>query len=182
MDVTGRSLTGFVYVLAAELKTDAACRRSSAWAQTTPAPAEEIVTLTHTEEIMSILTGGCLCGRVRYEADADFRFAFHCQCRQCQYISGTGHSSQFAVPAGRIKLDGQLHYYELKADSGNTVSSGFCPHCGNPVLKKTMGFPDTLFIHAATLDDPSLFSPTKLAWHDSAQAWDFMDPQLERLN
>lgn len=131
---------------------------------------------------MNTITGGCMCGAIRYQTDADLRFTFHCQCRQCQHITGTGHASQFAVPRELVTLTGEPRYYDLKADSGNTVRSGFCPTCGNPILKTTSGYPDTLFIHAATLDDPSQFKPKKLAYTSTAQPWDYMDPALEVLN
>ena len=38
-------------------------------------------------------TGGCACGAIRYEARGDAIAEIHCQCRDCQKRSGTGHSS-----------------------------------------------------------------------------------------
>jgi len=62
------------------------------------------------------------------------------------------------------------------------VSSGFCPTCGSPILKKSSGYPELLFINAATLDDPSLFKPQKVVWIISGkQPWDYVDPSLEVL-
>ena len=40
-----------------------------------------------------LIEGGCLCGAVRYEANAEPAFAVHCYCRQCQRITGAGHAS-----------------------------------------------------------------------------------------
>ena len=34
------------------------------------------------------LTGGCLCGRVRYEATPDHRDGYYCHCRMCQLAFG----------------------------------------------------------------------------------------------
>ncbi|MGE5441787.1 MAG: hypothetical protein ACM3Q0_01825 [Bacteroidota bacterium] len=50
-----------------------------------------------------IITGGCLCGAVRYECRAAPRFAAHCQCRD---YTGTGHSSHLGVPAGALSISG----------------------------------------------------------------------------
>lgn len=130
---------------------------------------------------MNIYNGGCACGAIRYEAKADPQFSFHCQCRQCQRISGTGHASQFMVPADAVAVRGEIRFYDQTADSGNTVSSGFCPACGSPVLKKTSGYAEMLFIHAATLDDPGLFKPQKVVYSASRQPWDCVDPDLETL-
>ena len=34
------------------------------------------------------VTGGCLCGAVRYEVEAYLHNAFYCHCRMCQRASG----------------------------------------------------------------------------------------------
>lgn len=125
--------------------------------------------------------GGCACGAIRYRLRGEPQFSLHCFCRQCQRITGAGHASQFSARADAMSLRGELRFYELAADSGNTVRSGFCPTCGSPILKKSSGFPDLVFIHAATLDDPSLFKPQKAVWSSGRQPWDTIDPALEML-
>ena len=72
-------------------------------------------------------TGGCACGAIRYEIAAEPIFAAHCQCRDCQKASGTGHGSFMAFPKAAVRLTGQPRFHESKADSGNTVGRGFCP-------------------------------------------------------
>jgi hypothetical protein len=122
--------------------------------------------------------GGCSCGAVRYASSAAPRFSFHCQCRQCQQASGTGHASLFALPVEAVSLRGEVRYYQQIADDGNSVSRGFCPLCGSPVVGKTSGHPDILLFAAASLDDPALFKPEKVVWSASGQPWDFTDPDL----
>ena len=126
------------------------------------------------------LKGGCACGAVRYEIRDAPTFSLICQCRQCQRITGAGHAAQFAAPSESLSVRGEIRYYELHADSGNTVSSGFCPVCGCPILKKSTGFPQNVFIHAATLDDPGVFKPQMLVWNSSGQPWDHVDSALPR--
>ena len=122
--------------------------------------------------------GGCACGAVRYESNSEPAFSMICQCRQCQRISGSGHAAQFALPAESVSLTSEVKFFGLTGDSGNSVSSGFCPSCGSPVFKKTSGFPQFLFFHAATLDDPKKFKPQFVAWSSSKQPWDHIDPGL----
>ena len=43
-------------------------------------------------------TGGCACGAIRYAIDDAAVFEHHCQCRDCQRRSGTGHSSYLTFP------------------------------------------------------------------------------------
>lgn len=127
---------------------------------------------------MSQHKGGCACGAIRYEFSVDPQFSFHCQCRQCQRASGTGHSSQFVVPAETVRINGDVTFFEQTADDGNTISRGFCPVCGSPVTGKSSGYPDILFITAASLDDPALFKPQKVVFSSSRQPWDYVDPDL----
>jgi hypothetical protein len=44
-------------------------------------------------------TGGCACGAVRYATPHAPMFQNHCQCRDCQRRSGTGHGSWLTFPA-----------------------------------------------------------------------------------
>lgn len=43
-------------------------------------------------------SGGCFCGRVRYECDAEPRIAFNCHCRDCQYATGSAYAAVLMVP------------------------------------------------------------------------------------
>jgi hypothetical protein len=128
---------------------------------------------------MSSFKGNCICGSVQYELKTEPQLSFLCQCRQCQRITGSGHSAEFVASSKDTIVSGELKFYEMVSDSGNTVSSGFCPNCGNPVLKKSSGYPGMLFFHAATLENPSLFKPQKVFWVASHQPWDFVNPNLD---
>ena len=124
------------------------------------------------------MTGGCACGAVRYECTAEPLYAGHCQCRDCQIYNGGGHASGFGMPEAAFAITGDVKFHDTTADSGNTVRRGFCPECGAPVISKGAGTGEALFVHAASLDDPSQFKPTGVVYAGSAQAWDHMDPEL----
>ncbi len=124
------------------------------------------------------LTGGCACGAVRYESSSEPMICGHCQCRACQRASGTGHGSHIMVPKEALTVHGEVRYWDSAADSGNIVGRGFCPACGSPVLSRNTGFPDHMFLRAASLDDPTKFVPTMLVFTGTAQPWDRMDPEL----
>lgn len=131
---------------------------------------------------MSTFKGGCHCGAVRYEAQGEPQISIHCYCRQCQHLTGAGHASSFALSPAAVTLSGKLSYYTLTADGSNLVDSGFCTTCGSPILKKSSGYPDMVFFHAASLDDPAQFKPQKVVYTATAQPWDLIDPALEQLN
>lgn len=128
---------------------------------------------------MNKFKGGCMCESVQYALSSEPLLSFLCQCRQCQRITGAGHSAEFVALTQDAIVSGELTFYELISDSGNIVSSGFCPICGNPILKKSSGYPGMLFFHAATLDNPAVFNPQKVFWCASRQPWDSVDRDLE---
>ena len=114
----------------------------------------------------------------RYSSSSAVHFAGHCQCRDCQHATGAGHSSFFVVERAATAIDGAPRYFETTGQSGNTVQRGFCPTCGSPVFNTNSGYPDNFFFHAATLDDPTLFEPSRVVYRDSGQPWDHVDPAL----
>ena len=124
-------------------------------------------------------TGGCACGAVRYRARGPVEFAFHCHCRKCQRATGGGHASAFAVNRADFELTGEVRQYEQASDSGAATFSGFCPNCGSPILSRTARFPDRLYIHVASLDDPADFTPQFVVFEEAAQPWDHIAPELK---
>ena len=128
-----------------------------------------------------ILSGGCACGAIRYESDADPIVALNCHCRDCQRAGGSAYGAIMVVPQAAVKLRGELHYYKTIGDKGNAVERGFCSVCGSQVTTKLERMPDVLGLHAASLDDPSLYTPTIDAFTASAQPWDHMHPQTKKF-
>ena len=124
------------------------------------------------------ITGGCLCGAVRYEATGEVLEAGHCHCTRCRRLSSTGHSSFLATPEPAVRLTGDLRMFDSPADSGNMVSRGFCPICGAQVMTRNSGFPGLAFLVAASLDDPEVFRPKVVVYRANAPAWDLVDPDL----
>lgn len=127
---------------------------------------------------MTGTTGQCACGAISYRFSGTPQFSFHCQCRDCQRATGGGHASAFIVDRSATEISGELRFFERTSDEGNTISQGFCPKCGSPVLNRNSGYPGSLYIHAATLDEPTGFAPRKVLYRQSAQPWDVVDPDL----
>jgi hypothetical protein len=122
--------------------------------------------------------GGCQCGAIRYEIAAEPMIAGQCQCLDCQHETGAGHTSFIVFPAEAVKLTGAPRFYEVKAESGNTMRRGFCPTCGSPVVGATTGLPDAMTISAGSLDDPSVFKPAFVCYTSRGHAWDLIDPAV----
>lgn len=126
--------------------------------------------------------GGCACGAVRYEAAGEPIFQNHCQCRDCQQRSGTGHSSYLVfADRGEVDISGEVNTWRVAGDSGNDKAHAFCPTCGTPVYLTFAAMPDLVAIHAASLDDPSRFQPQAVTYGVCALDWDVMDAALAKF-
>jgi hypothetical protein len=128
-----------------------------------------------------IFTGGCACGAIRYEISGEPLFQNHCQCRDCQRRSGTGHGSYLTFPRP-VKLQGEAKHWDVAGDSGNVKTHSFCPTCGSPVYLTFAAMPDVFTVHATSLDDPSRFEPQALTYNVRGYAWDTIDPALPKFD
>ena len=77
--------------------------------------------------------GSCACGAIQFEFAVEPVASAHCQCKDCQRATGTGHSSGLLVPKTAFKLTGSPRLYERGANSGGKVSNAFCEICGTPL-------------------------------------------------
>jgi hypothetical protein len=125
-------------------------------------------------------TGGCACGAVRYSTPRAPVFQNHCQCRQCQQRSGTGHGSYLTFPAqSEMVITGEARHWKVAADNGNVKSHAFCPVCGTPVYLRFAAAPDMIAVHAGSLDEPERFAPQVLTFSARGLVWDAMPPSLK---
>ena len=121
---------------------------------------------------MAEIEGGCLCGAVRYKASGDPLFMANCHCDDCRKSSAAGHMSLMGFTQDNLNLTGDLTNYEMKADSGATVTHHFCPKCGSQVYNNTTNAPQNVALVAATLDNPEAFSPQAVVFASKAAPWD----------
>ena len=118
------------------------------------------------------LLGGCACGAVRFRATGAPRFAFICQCGDCQKMTGSGHAVQFCHDAARFEVSGSPAEWAREAASGHVVTKYFCGTCGNPLYGHTSRAPDIVMALAGALDDPGQVTPDRMFFHEDAQPWD----------
>ena len=101
------------------------------------------------------ITGGCLCGQVRYSADTEPAFVGVCHCKNCQ----KGNGSAFSVE------------YVGSGDSGNSTSKKFCPECGSPITVEAGMMPGVTMVEVGTLDDPAVAQPSMHIYCRSKMEW-----------
>ncbi|MGH7059437.1 MAG: GFA family protein [Stellaceae bacterium] len=118
------------------------------------------------------LTGGCLCGKVRYEISEAPRQVYACHCRDCQRLTSSAFSMAMNVPDAAFHLTGaEPRALTSIAASGRAKVRLVCPECGCWIC----GNPDPRTglrrVRAGTLDDTSWLRPTAHFWVRSKQPW-----------
>lgn len=118
------------------------------------------------------LNGGCKCGLVRFEGTRLDAPMFRCHCRDCQQLTGSGHSEIVPLAIADFSISDACKTYEMMGGSGQSTFSGFCPNCGSPLTRNSVRMRDRIYVHASSLDDPGKYDPEKSIYPDSAQVWD----------
>lgn len=127
------------------------------------------------------ITGGCLCGAVKYKILAKPLGAGNCHCRTCQRSVGAPYMAVLFVPFQALKISGIYKEYATTSTSGNIMNRGFCPQCGTALFGKNSGSDKIRPVNAATLDDPGIYEPQMDFWVSDAQPWDYMNPELTKF-
>ena len=127
---------------------------------------------------MTKIDGGCQCGAVRYEINAEPSFAGHCHCKDCQKSTGVGHATVGGFPEAAIKITGTTKSYQSNTDTGGTATRKFCPECGGRISYQTSNMPGMVLIMAGSLDQPELLQPTMAVFGKRRLAWDHMDGSI----
>jgi hypothetical protein len=117
-------------------------------------------------------TGGCRCGKVRYECTAEPEMTVHCHCRDCQYATGGAFATVVAVPKAAFNmLKGEVKGFTVTATSGGEVTREFCTECGSPLFSRVDALAHVVFVKAGSLDDASWLKPEMTLWTASAHPW-----------
>lgn len=128
-----------------------------------------------------LLTGGCFCGKVRYEIEPDFLAYRYCFCSRCRKLRGTAHAANIFVKESAFKwLQGEegIRRYDLE---GARFGNCFCENCGSPVPRQALAG-KAFLIPAGTLDsDPGIMPEGAIFW-DSHADWLPPADKLEKFS
>ncbi|RYG33566.1 MAG: hypothetical protein EON93_09405 [Burkholderiales bacterium] len=116
------------------------------------------------------ITGGCLCKAVRYSVSTAPVATRQCWCRDCQYFAAGSSTVNVIFNAADVVMTGELRAFVSEADSGNTMTRGFCLACGTPVTSASSARPELLILRAGTLDHTDIATPSMNIWTSSRAA------------
>jgi hypothetical protein len=125
------------------------------------------------------ISGGCLCGAIRYEFTGEVGPAGYCHCKDCRRVSGSAFGVSVRVAAAGFRIvAGAPKSFTKAGDSGRLVTRYFCSDCGSPLYTLPPLHPDIVFIKAGSLDDPGAVRPVGQAWTRSRVSWAEIDPDM----
>jgi hypothetical protein len=120
---------------------------------------------------MAKITGGCLCGAVRYTAEAEAASATVCHCRDCQKFTGSVFAVLIMVPKAVLTLTGPVKTFTGVGGSGKPILRHFCPECGSSIAEEPGTRPGMVILTVGTFDDPSVATPAREIFRDDAVTW-----------
>ena len=87
------------------------------------------------------LTGGCLCGGVRFEITEELESAGYCHCTRCQRRTGTAAGVSARIAPGSLRLlSGKDLVRAYRPPSG--FAKVFCSGCGGALWSQEPDDPD----------------------------------------
>ena len=130
-----------------------------------------------------MITGGCLCGTVRYAYAGELGPSSYCHCDDCRKATGGPYTVGARAELDKLEfVSGAVKEYTSVADSGKKITRAFCPDCGSPILTKADAAPGLCWLKGGCLDHPEQLTPRYHSWIDHAVPWAFIEDNLPRYS
>src|SRR6266478_5531882 len=121
-------------------------------------------------EVDQVLTGTCLCRKVRFEIRGELGSIVYCHCESCRKAQGTAFVANapvadeaFAVTSGADLI--------AKYESSPGKYRCFCRNCGSPVYSYRASIPGTVRVRLGTLDGDPVLRPVLHSWVGEKAPW-----------
>ncbi|HLS67805.1 MAG TPA: GFA family protein [Kiloniellales bacterium] len=108
---------------------------------------------------MEKITGGCLCGRVRFVASGRPYRVGLCHCLDCRKHHGALFAASAIYPETAVMLEGEVQDFAGRC---------FCPGCGSSILARSG---DEVEVYLGALDAPDQLTPTYESWTIRRESW-----------
>lgn len=108
---------------------------------------------------MNAVTGGCLCGNVRFEAVGEPDRVGLCHCLDCRKHHGALFHASAIFAQQAVTVEGETRSY---------AGRHFCPQCGSSVFSRT---DDEVEVHLGALDETDRFVPSYELWTVRRERW-----------
>jgi hypothetical protein len=120
---------------------------------------------------MANLTGGCLCGGVRFELTEPPLHASYCHCTRCQRRTGAAASAQAAVEPGSVRITAGEDLIRAYEPEGGYAKL-FCSECGAALFSRPPGDTRPASVRMGAFDEDPGVRPSFRTHVASAASWE----------
>jgi hypothetical protein len=129
----------------------------------------------------SALTGGCLCGGIRFELTESPDDAGYCHCTRCQTRTGTAASAQARIDERTFRLVRGHELVKAWRHPDGGFEKCFCQECGAHLFSRNPDQPDQMSVRLGAFDGDPGARPRWRAYVNYAAVWEpIPDDGLER--
>jgi hypothetical protein len=122
-------------------------------------------------ETPNSLTGGCMCGAVRYRISEKPVASGLCHCNRCRPQSGSAFSTVIIIKRSTFQIEGETTVFEDVGASGLRVGRRGCARCGSPLTTEPDVAPDIMFVKAGGIDNNEWFQPAMELFVTRRRPW-----------
>jgi len=117
------------------------------------------------------LTGGCLCGGVRFEVTEPPVSAVYCHCTRCQRRTGTAAAVSARLAPGSLRiLSGEELVASYVPEDG--FAKDFCSACGGALWSRHPEDPDLVSVRFGAFDGDPGIRPSARQFVAYAAPWE----------
>lgn len=117
------------------------------------------------------LTGGCGCGRIRWELSAPPSGARYCHCTRCQRRTGTAASPGAQVVPGSFRVTSGEELIGAWCPEGG-FEKHFCVECGSALFSRDPDDHAVVMVRLGSFDGDPGVRPSARQFVDSACVWE----------
>ena len=118
------------------------------------------------------LSGGCLCGGVRFEVTEPLVSASYCHCTRCQRRTGTAASAQARIAPGSLRVTSGDELIRAYDPGGGGFLKLFCSQCGGALWSQSPDDPEVKSVRLGAFDSDPGIRPAYRQFVAYAAAWE----------
>lgn len=126
-------------------------------------------------------TGGCLCGKVRFEVVGCIHNIVYCHCSRCRKAQGSAFATNGIVAADDFRITaGEDSLTGFESTPGQTRF--FCGTCGSPIMSKSDFSPGQVRVRLGTFDSDIDERPVAHIFATSKANWEEITDELPQYD
>jgi hypothetical protein len=120
----------------------------------------------------AVITGGCVCGGVRYEVSQPFESSSYCHCTRCQRRTGTAASANARAVEGSFRIVQGEELVKCWDPGGGGAEKCFCSNCGSALFSRNTQTKGEVGVRLGSVDGDPGIRPQKRQFTAYAAVWE----------